>query len=379
MDNAAQPMPVWGPGGLEDQKVHPVPQVPAGKGTDAPSQPQGDKDYQRSMCAEKPPGGGGASAAQPASPPLGGAAHDGGTGGASPPQGGPEPVWPDDLPDTWHAGIMLPDGRELAEPGKRWDGTLLQWWDVVKALVPGQCSYPDGGVLTKQTRQPCRAKPAGPSGRCKFHGGMSPVGQAHPSTKHGRYSRYLPTKLAALYMEAEADPELLSLKGDVSLLEARIKLLCERLNTGEAGLLWPELRKLYAKARAAIQANDPQALDDHLHALGEVIDKGATQEEVWAEIQDTLEGKSRITAKENLRMKDLQQYMTMQQAMTLMGFLVDCVVRHVDDRQIVRRIHDDFGKVLSSPIAKTGPQRAGVALIQGPEVPGEWSSPPQGG
>jgi hypothetical protein len=76
---------------------------------------------------------------------------------------------------------------------------------------------------------------------CRFHGGKVPRGPALPQFRHGRYSRFLPSRLAATYQTAAKDPELLSLRRELALVDARLDDLLQRVDTGESGALWAPL------------------------------------------------------------------------------------------------------------------------------------------
>jgi hypothetical protein len=65
---------------------------------------------------------------------------------------------------------------------------------------------------------PCK-NPAMANGRCRMHGGKSLVGIASPLTKTGRWSKDLPTRLASRFAESEHDPELLSVRADIRLID----------------------------------------------------------------------------------------------------------------------------------------------------------------
>ena len=67
----------------------------------------------------------------------------------------------------------------------------------------------------------CQNRPM-PNGRCRMHGGKSLGGIASPNFKHGGYSKFLPVRLGDNYQEAMADPELLALRDDIALLDARV-------------------------------------------------------------------------------------------------------------------------------------------------------------
>ena len=89
------------------------------------------------------------------------------------------------------------------------------------------------GAKKRGKDETCRA-PAMANGRCRIHGGLQPQGIARPGFKTGRYSKYLPARLAGRYEEAASDPELLALKDDIALLDTRIAQTVSALDTGES-------------------------------------------------------------------------------------------------------------------------------------------------
>src|SRR5262249_24598428 len=83
----------------------------------------------------------------------------------------------------------------------------------------------------------CKLHPVPGRRRCKFHGGMSPVGIASPHYKHRRYSRamkHLAKDLALSYKRAVHDRELTSLRSELALLSVRGETLLEQLGAVEA-------------------------------------------------------------------------------------------------------------------------------------------------
>jgi hypothetical protein len=69
-----------------------------------------------------------------------------------------------------------------------------------------------------------------------MHGGRSPRGLASLLTKTGRYSRDLPTRVAARYEAALADPQLLSVRDDIALLQAAITDVMAEIQQAETSL-----------------------------------------------------------------------------------------------------------------------------------------------
>jgi hypothetical protein len=82
------------------------------------------------------------------------------------------------------------------------------------------------GAHAKQTGKPC-TRPAGwgtdhsGSGRCKMHGGKTPI-------KHGRYSKIARQRLAAVLVDIEADPDPLNLLPELQLLRAQAMHFLEK-------------------------------------------------------------------------------------------------------------------------------------------------------
>ena len=129
-----------------------------------------------------------------------------------------------------------------------------------------------------------------PNGVCRVHGGQSRAGFEHPSLKHGRYSKHLPTKAMAEFQQALHDPELLSLRNDIALVDVR-------LNELVAGL------------------------------SGDTLPDTPT----WREILGVLQDRVVLVNSERKRLVDMQQMITGDQAMLLVARLAEMVNRHVHD------------------------------------------------
>jgi hypothetical protein len=69
---------------------------------------------------------------------------------------------------------------------------------------------------------PCRRPPTRGAKRCKFQGGLTPVGPVSPHWKHGRYSKiFARIGLGAAYERAFRDPHLGSVREHLAACEAR--------------------------------------------------------------------------------------------------------------------------------------------------------------
>ena len=192
----------------------------------------------------------------------------------------------------------------------------------------------------------CRRAPM-PNGRCRMHGGATPVGMALPQTKHGRYSKYLPTRLAGRYAEALADRQLLELREEVSLLDARLAEVLGRLDSGECGAVWRALREQMVAYRRAQGEGKGSEVAAALEQAERLIEHGLQDYVVWAEIRALIEERRKLVESERKRLVEMQQMLTTEQAMVLLAAVADTVRKHVHDRSALAAISAELGKLMA--------------------------------
>lgn len=178
-------------------------------------------------------------------------------------------------------------------------------------------------------------KPAMPNGRCRFHGGLSLVGPASGTFKHGRYSKLLPKGLAAHYSAARSDRELLGLREEIALVDARMMQLLEQASTSRR-------RDVGVKA--------------------------------WKTLVFLIEQRRKLVETEAKRLKDLQQLISVERAMTLIAAVADLVRQHVSDRAQLAAISAGLLRLTSggareAPLPGRPPVADGVLVDRGSERP----------
>jgi hypothetical protein len=186
--------------------------------------------------------------------------------------------------------------------------------------------------------EPCQRWALAGRTRCRLHGGKTLVGAASPSYRSGRYSAYVPERLRQRYEAAEQDAELLSLRGEIALTDARLMDLLARVNTGESGQLWANLKKAHREFRVAKRGEDEARMQSTLARVEYLIESAVDDYHAWAEIGELIEQRRRLAESESKRMVALEQMMTAEQAMALVYRVVDIVSRHVTDKQALRDI-----------------------------------------
>ncbi len=185
---------------------------------------------------------------------------------------------------------------------------------------------------------------------CYHHGGKVPQGRALPQTTHGRYSKHLPTRMLATYDAANADPNFLALRDEIGVVDSRIAEVLHRVDSGESGLIWRELKATYTALQQANQAGDMAEARQLLADVGQLITRGHADYAAWAEVRTLIDQRRKLVDTERKRLVDLQQMMTADQAMLFIMHLYDSVTRHVDDPAVHRAIAADLGALTAQSI-----------------------------
>jgi len=224
-----------------------------------------------------------------------------------------------------------------------------------ESIVPDEATRrPDGkavcgGLLRKQNGRRCRDTAVMENGRCRRHGGATPRGLASSSLKTGRYSMDLPTRVAARYERAMADPELLSVRDDIALLQGAITDVLAEVKEAEAS---PDLDSILGSVEKICrewQGWEWTKMQGELDALKELISGKRSQKSAMRDVRELIKEKSQLVAQENRLLADRQQMITVEQFMLGMRALGAAVRRLVDDPQTLRAIDVEFRRLASVP------------------------------
>jgi ADP-ribose pyrophosphatase YjhB (NUDIX family) len=202
-------------------------------------------------------------------------------------------------------------------------------------------------ATSKQSGEQCKRHAVTGSTKCKFHGGASLVGIASPSFKTGRYSKDLPTRLAARYAEAISDASLLELRDEIGLMGVRLGELLGRVDTGESTQRWQTLQIAYVNLQDAARRTDPLAFRVALNALGSAIEAGSQDYHTWREIMELIEQRRKLVDSEHKRLVAMSQMITAEQAMVLLSVVTDTVRKHVSDPAALAAIASDFRSIIT--------------------------------
>jgi hypothetical protein len=207
---------------------------------------------------------------------------------------------------------------------------------------------------------PCKRFPCPGKRRCRLHGGKTPCGIASPHFKTGKHCKYLlGGDLLDRFLAAQSDPELLSLRSEAALLDARLQEIVAKFKTGETASHWSALQVAWAEltnaqrrlkaARTAgdesAAAKDQAAASAALEGVGRLIVAGNHELSVWADVVDAISDKQRVATAEHKRLQDLNQFMTAEQVMTMASAMLSLVKQNVTDRVALVAISEGFGRM----------------------------------
>lgn len=191
------------------------------------------------------------------------------------------------------------------------------------------------------------------NGRCYHHGGPTPKGVASPNWKHGRYSKYLPTRYLDRYMEGVNDPELNSLKQEAAVTIVRMSELFQRIDSGESGHLYRQMKKEKVQFQKASKEKRLDAAKEHLEEILRLIDHGLGDWAIWDEIRATMEQHRKLVESERKRLVEMHQLITMDEGLALIRFIEGLIKEHVSDKREVAAISEQLAVALNrSPISR---------------------------
>lgn len=188
---------------------------------------------------------------------------------------------------------------------------------------------------------PCKA-PAMANGRCRIHGGKTPVGLGLPQFKTGKYSKYLPEGLLTAYEDVQADENLLSVRGDIQLLDVLIRSKLINLDSGDSAQQWEFIAKSIIKARKAYKNSDIGGLEEQLDEMEALVDKRRLHYATEQEIASQLEQRRKLVDTEQKIILGKQQAITAEQAVLLMSAILNSVIRNVPDATARNAIQADI-------------------------------------
>lgn len=166
----------------------------------------------------------------------------------------------------------------------------------------------------------------------------------NPDVREGRLpQRYkLPPGLDGLYKDSLEDPELLSLRSAVALVETRIAELVSQLKSDQTPELWQELKGQVDALNVARNTRDQRLLVESIARINEIVKEGASAQQVWDNLFEAISRKKEIGTAEWRRLADMRCMMTAERAFGMVNAITEAVLRNVPDEVTRRNICRDI-------------------------------------
>ena len=188
------------------------------------------------------------------------------------------------------------------------------------------------------------------NGRCKMHGGKTPTGIGLPQFKHGRFSKALPASLISDYQDLLEDARLIELRDHMALEDTRIKQLLGQLRQSDGEGTWGDLSQEWRRLKVGLA---PEVLDQ-LKGLGEIIESGQSDTELWEQIRRHSDNRRKLSEAERRRLVEMNQVITTERMMALLAAITAVIKENVHERTVLAGISKGLGKLLpSAPIHKS--------------------------
>ncbi len=199
---------------------------------------------------------------------------------------------------------------------------------------------------TNKAGNPCGKQAIKGRDFCRNHGGRALAGSESPSLKHGRYSKYLPPRLAERAAEAAADPNLVSLRDELALLDALTQEALAGLDAGGGAALWYDLRRHWRTFERAMAAGDLPAMREAVGTISELVGRGVADANALATVRGLIQDRRRVARDEVQRERALDAHMTAAQAMLLAEALAGAALHYIRDAGDRAAFHADLARLV---------------------------------
>ena len=211
--------------------------------------------------------------------------------------------------------------------------------------------------------EPCGKRPMKGRDYCRNHGGRVPAGADSPNLRHGRYSKHLPQKLAERVEVAIADPNLVSLRDELALLDVLTQDALAGLDADGGPALWYELRRHWSGFEKAMAAGDLPAMREAVGTISELVGRGVADANALSTVRGLIQDRRKVARDEVQRERALDQHVTAQQAMLLAEALSATALHYIRDAGDRAAFGTDLARILG--VGASGP----YGLASGPTSP----------
>lgn len=181
-----------------------------------------------------------------------------------------------------------------------------------------------------------------------MHGGKTPKGADSPHFVHGGDSKFLPVRMQEAYLASLNDPQIGDLNKNIALIEARRIDLLTRVDTGESGALWKDVKKAWRELRKAQRSNDDDKVSEAMAAMDDLLIRAGDDYQAWSEIiRLTDEHRKHVETRERAEIAG-ERAVSVTELMTFMGGVMNLINRIVPDQSIRQQLAHGIERLSTS-------------------------------
>lgn len=227
------------------------------------------------------------------------------------------------------------NGNPIVElGGKRALGN--EWVHPEPGFQHGRCK------MIKADGERCRQPVRSGWTVCKYHGAGSSDAPAGRPPVTGRYSHHLPTRYIKNYEDYLADPNLLSMREEMALLDVRISELLVKLDTADAPAAWTRINVATLGLEKALADGKFDNLSSIAESLRDAITAHRDDKDTWTEVVSLIDQRRKVADVERRRIEAAKRYLTLQEANAMLAYFVTSVMKHVSSPTERSRISEDL-------------------------------------
>ncbi len=150
--------------------------------------------------------------------------------------------------------------------------------------------------------------------------------------------------MLADYQAAESNTDILALRSEIALVEARLTDLLKRVDTGESGDTWISLGKVWSVLRGAVVAGNKAKQNECFPVIQGLIETGRDDYIAWHEVGATLNQLRQLKESERKRLVEARQVVALDHVLVLLEMNVKAAVEAIrkhTDNETARRIITD--------------------------------------
>lgn len=163
----------------------------------------------------------------------------------------------------------------------------------------------------------------------------------------------LPQRLRASFLASVNDPEILSVRSELGLVDSRVVELIERITSGESVDVIKQARDLARSILVEVQKKQPNIphIADEAGNLDVLLTGRIDDDANWATIRDTIESRRKLTDTERKLLEMRQAVVDSKQLQAIIAMLLTSITLHVlplqGGRVAVDGVSEDIRKLMA--------------------------------